>query len=235
MADQTKPCPACGEQILAVAKKCKHCGEILDATYQTGDSQRHAVPAAPIRTESIVVQIAPDLENEKIKEMETFGWTLAGRQEVERSGDTKGEVTTNIWGEGVYREVKNVTRYVKLHFQRPSNLTNLEEVKQLEADYFALPWRSASTSGYVAGGCLALLGACPLTGAIVGLSSGGMRLDSSTAVPAVVAVVAGAFLLGGIAVLNATGKKAKVVAAENVKLGARAKKILADAASLLQS
>ena len=26
----TKPCPMCGEQILVVAKKCKHCGEYLD-------------------------------------------------------------------------------------------------------------------------------------------------------------------------------------------------------------
>lgn len=29
-ADATKRCPFCGEVILAVAKKCKHCGEFLD-------------------------------------------------------------------------------------------------------------------------------------------------------------------------------------------------------------
>ena len=29
-AQATKNCPFCGEQILAVAKKCKHCGEFLD-------------------------------------------------------------------------------------------------------------------------------------------------------------------------------------------------------------
>jgi len=27
---RSKPCPYCGEQILASAKKCKHCGEFLD-------------------------------------------------------------------------------------------------------------------------------------------------------------------------------------------------------------
>ena len=28
--EKTKRCPMCGEEILAVAKKCKHCGEYLD-------------------------------------------------------------------------------------------------------------------------------------------------------------------------------------------------------------
>jgi TM2 domain-containing membrane protein YozV len=29
--DQTRPCPYCAEPILTTAKKCKHCGEFLDA------------------------------------------------------------------------------------------------------------------------------------------------------------------------------------------------------------
>src|SRR3989304_6552044 len=32
ISDETKPCPICGEQILVVARKCRYCGEYLDAT-----------------------------------------------------------------------------------------------------------------------------------------------------------------------------------------------------------
>ena len=39
---QQKPCPFCGESVLATAKKCKHCGEFLDG------SKSFSNPAAPL-------------------------------------------------------------------------------------------------------------------------------------------------------------------------------------------
>lgn len=41
---ETKACPYCGEQILNVAKKCKHCGEMLDETLRTERDRRLDLP-----------------------------------------------------------------------------------------------------------------------------------------------------------------------------------------------
>jgi hypothetical protein len=40
---ETKDCPFCGEEVRAVAKKCKHCGETLDVTLRAAEeAQRSA-------------------------------------------------------------------------------------------------------------------------------------------------------------------------------------------------
>src|SRR5881397_2101136 len=46
-AEPTKRCPFCGEVILAIAKKCKHCGEFLDraALSPGGGASGSATPA----------------------------------------------------------------------------------------------------------------------------------------------------------------------------------------------
>jgi Zn-finger nucleic acid-binding protein len=41
---QTRRCPFCAEEILAAARKCKHCGEFLDGRRRA----MHAAPAQPV-------------------------------------------------------------------------------------------------------------------------------------------------------------------------------------------
>jgi predicted RNA-binding Zn-ribbon protein involved in translation (DUF1610 family) len=43
-----KACPFCGESILAVAKKCKHCGEFLDGSNQTVQSSKGQPTPPPL-------------------------------------------------------------------------------------------------------------------------------------------------------------------------------------------
>ena len=45
MSDEMKNCPACGDEILASAKKCKHCGEWLDKSAMPEGSGANALPA----------------------------------------------------------------------------------------------------------------------------------------------------------------------------------------------
>ena len=40
--EETKRCPYCGEKILAVAKKCKHCGEWLET--KESEKEKKACP-----------------------------------------------------------------------------------------------------------------------------------------------------------------------------------------------
>lgn len=44
---QTKACPFCAEEILLDAKKCKHCGEILDETLKAFRQQQAPVIVIP--------------------------------------------------------------------------------------------------------------------------------------------------------------------------------------------
>ena len=41
VSKEKKQCPYCGEEILAIAKKCKHCGEWLDEDENSGYEEEH--------------------------------------------------------------------------------------------------------------------------------------------------------------------------------------------------
>jgi len=62
----TRACPYCGEEILAVARKCKHCGEWLDQERSAGVFQQGSVDARAV---------AKGLKEEKLQEnvMGCFG------------------------------------------------------------------------------------------------------------------------------------------------------------------
>jgi hypothetical protein len=90
------------------------------------------------RTESIVVQVAPDYENDKIKQMEAFGWNLHGRQEIHEQGDAYGRPSYIDSSEYIIK--MTVHNYVKLHFVRDTGLPNLDKIKSLEAQYFNVPF-----------------------------------------------------------------------------------------------
>jgi hypothetical protein len=105
------------------------------------------------RTESMVVQVAPQYENGKIQEMQGFGWNLHGRQEVHQEGDAFGRPSFD--GSSYIVKTK-VQSYVKLHLARGLDLPYIDEIRRLEAEYFGQPF--TSIPGMKAPGCFTLFG-----------------------------------------------------------------------------
>lgn len=101
------------------------------------------------RTESTVIEVAPNYENDKIKEMEAFGWNLQGRQEIHQEGDAYGR--PSYLDSSTYVVKVKVSHYVKLHFVRGLSLPNLENVRQLEVEYNNLPFPPPAPIGWPLG------------------------------------------------------------------------------------
>ncbi len=87
------------------------------------------------QTESKVVQVAPNYENNKIQEQQIFGWNLHGRQEMHEEGNTEGG--PNLLGDG-YTVKTQVSTYVKLHFVRSMEMPNIGRIRELETEYNSL-------------------------------------------------------------------------------------------------
>src|SRR5262249_12281118 len=99
----------------------------------------HLAAAAAVmqRTESTIVQVAPSYENERIHEMEMFGWNLQGRQEIHQEGDAYGAPN---WSGNTYVIKTRIHHYVKLHFVRNLGLPNIQRLRTLEGEYFNAPF-----------------------------------------------------------------------------------------------
>ena len=121
------------------------------------------------RTESVVVSVAPQYENEKIQEMGEFGWNLQGRQEV--VGHLREAETPDSLGAAMFRgamegATSTVTvtydHYVKLHFVRDLNMPNIARIRELEGEYRSL--HVPASPSLKTAGCFTLFGA---VGAVV--------------------------------------------------------------------
>lgn len=91
------------------------------------------------RTESRVIQVSPDYENDRIQEMQMFGWNLQNRQEIHEEGDAEGRPA--LFGDGYVMNIK-VKHYVKLHFARSLTLPNLDRIRKIEGEYESRPFPS---------------------------------------------------------------------------------------------
>jgi hypothetical protein len=94
------------------------------------------------RTESVIIQVSPNYENAKIKEMEIFGWNLQNRQEIHEKGDAYAVpqfLDPSSYITGTVSVMTEVSKYVKLHFVRSLNTSNLDKIKILEDKYFSFP------------------------------------------------------------------------------------------------
>ncbi len=177
------------------------------------------------RTESVVIQVAPDFENQKIQEMQLFGWNLQGRQEIEQQGEAYGRPSFLSEYTGTYVIKTTVKRYVKLHFVRNFNFPNLEKIRQFESEYANLPFPGpASLKGP---GCLIVLFSLALIAALIGATEGIDWLGL------IELFIYGGFVVIGVNWVKSRKKKTQQAAEVCIQSNTRATEILAEVKSLL--
>lgn len=71
--EETKSCPACAEEIKAIAQKCKHCGEILDDSLKQASTEILQSSLAP----ETKAKIQNDLDGLTMHTGKLFGLTVA--------------------------------------------------------------------------------------------------------------------------------------------------------------
>lgn len=181
------------------------------------------------QTESVVVQVAPDSENDKIAEMEHFGWSLQSRQEVIghlREAETPDNLLAAV-GRGMKegatgKKTYEYDHYVKLHFGRAKSLPGINKLRALEVEYSALPFPPSP------GGLLwpVLFTLMPIPGGIAMISDPLGKQGSPGLLGLI--VVAAWIALGVYWIKKRTRKRAEV-AAVRARSYNRAQEILAEA------
>jgi hypothetical protein len=184
------------------------------------------------RTESTVVSVAPDFENEKIREMAFFGWNLHGRQEIIGPLQERG-TSDNLFKEIGVGMMEGATgkktfvrdHYVKLHFVRSLSLPNLGRIQKLEAEFRGLPL-PPSPGGLVGPVLFTLM---PLPGTLVGLAD-----PLGTHGPGFfILIVAVPWILLGISWIKKRKQKRAAVEAQHLASRKRASEIFQELPTLI--
>lgn len=84
--------------------------------------------------ESKIVKVDPGGENNMIAFMRRFGWSLKSSQEIRY--DANVEFEKDINNEWVMSS--DTTHYVNMHFIRPMNIKNLQQLNDLELEYWTM-------------------------------------------------------------------------------------------------
>jgi len=85
-----------------------------------------------MRLESKSVKVDPIFENDTIKKMGLFGWTLLSSQEVHNHLKSENQKYTDMYRAGANN---NSNDYVKLVFQRDKDMKNYSLIVKYEQDY----------------------------------------------------------------------------------------------------
>ncbi len=91
-------------------------------------------------TESKILEVAPQNENDAVRLMESFGWKLQSSQDIHLEGKSVGNpnLYLGFTSPDLYEIKKIITDYTKLYFVRDLDTPNIIEIHNLENEFFYL-------------------------------------------------------------------------------------------------
>jgi TM2 domain-containing membrane protein YozV len=101
-ADLTKACPFCGEKVLAAAKKCKHCGEVIDVAFRAVEEVRRAT-AAPAHGPMVFMNAGGGGGGASSAAASSGGATAAGLPEAGKSRTVVAILAILFGGIGIHK------------------------------------------------------------------------------------------------------------------------------------